>query len=73
MLYHLQVLGEACRALSDEFRTRFPDDVWSKAIGLRNILIHHYFEIDQELVWQVVEADLPAFRLAVESALRQFS
>ena len=71
--YLLQIVGEACRGLSGEFRAQFPDDVWSKAIGLRNILIHHYFEIDQELVWQVVQMDLPAFRLAVESALRRFS
>jgi uncharacterized protein with HEPN domain len=68
VLYHLQVIGEVCRSLSDSFRARFPDPVWSKAIGLRNILVHHYFEIDHELVWQVVEYDLPAFRKVVESA-----
>jgi len=45
VLYHLQVIGEACRSLSESFRTRFSDPVWSKAIGLRNILVHHYFEI----------------------------
>ena len=37
-------------------------------IGLRNILIHHYFEIDHELVWQVVEGDLDSLRRVVESA-----
>ncbi len=57
------------RILSESFRTRFPDPVWSKAIGMRNILVHHYLEIDHELVWQVVEDDLPAFRKVVESAL----
>ena len=40
-------------------------------IGLRNILIHHYFEIDHELVWQVVEGDLDSLRLVVESVIAQ--
>ena len=42
VLYHLQVIGEACRSLSEPFRARFPDPVWSKAVGLRNILVHQY-------------------------------
>src|SRR5438876_1004815 len=67
----MQIIGEAARSLSAEFRRLFPDPAWSKAIGLRNILVHHYFEIDEELIWQVVEEDLPPFRDAVMSALRQ--
>lgn len=70
VLYHLQVIGEACR---ESFRARFPEPVWTEAIGLRNILVHHYFEIDHELVWQVVENDIPPFRKVVESALKQIS
>ena len=73
VLYHLQVIGEACRGLSESFRRHFSDPVWSKAIGMRNILVHHYFEIDHSLVWQVVEGDLPAFRKVVESALERIS
>jgi uncharacterized protein with HEPN domain len=45
----------------------------NKAIGLRNILIHHYFEIDHELIWQVVVDDLPPFRAAVESILESLA
>ena len=73
VLYHLQVVGEACRGLSESFRARFSDPVSTSAIGLRNILVHHYFEIEHDLVWQVVEGDLPSFRKAVESALKQIS
>ena len=71
MLYHLQVIGEAARSLSKEFLARFPDPVWSKAVGLRNILVHHYFDIDQQLIWQVVEQDLPLFKQSVLVPLRQ--
>lgn len=71
VLYHLQIIGEAARSLSAGFRQLFPDPVWSKAVGLRNILVHHYFEIDEELIWQVVEQDLPPFRETATAALRQ--
>jgi uncharacterized protein with HEPN domain len=73
VLYHLQVIGEACRSLSESFRTEFSDPVWSKAIGLRNILVHHYFEIDHDLIWQVAEHDIPAFRTVIESAMKEMS
>ena len=52
VLYHLQIIGEVSRSLSEELRQSYPDPVWSNAVGLRNILVHHYFEIDEELVWR---------------------
>jgi uncharacterized protein with HEPN domain len=70
VLYHLQIVGEAVRGLSEDFRSRFPDPVWSKTVGLRNILVHHYFDIDHEIIWQVVQQDLPPFREKVVAAAR---
>ena len=69
VLHHLQIIGEAARCLSEEFRRRHPDRVWSMASGMRNILVHHYFEIDHALVWKVVEQDLPKLRRTVEQIL----
>jgi uncharacterized protein with HEPN domain len=71
VLHHLQIIGEASRSLSEEFRQRHPDRVWSMATGMRNILVHHYFEIDQALVWQVVVNDLPNLRATVERILTE--
>jgi uncharacterized protein with HEPN domain len=65
VLHHLQIIGEACRCLSVGFRERNPNDVWSKAAGLRNILAHHYFDIDAEIVWDVVQNDLGPLRRLV--------
>jgi uncharacterized protein with HEPN domain len=58
VLHHLQIIGEAARSLSRELRQRHPDRVWAEAAGMRNILVHHYFEIDAEEVWKVVDRDL---------------
>jgi len=69
VLHHLQIIGEACRGLSEEFRRTHPDEVWSDAIGFRNVLAHQYFGLDYEAVWSVVERDLPDLKNKVQQAL----
>jgi uncharacterized protein with HEPN domain len=69
VLHHLQTIGEASRALSPEFRHRHPDSIWSAAAGMRNILVHHYFEIDVDEVWKVVDRDLTPMREKVRHIL----
>jgi uncharacterized protein with HEPN domain len=72
-VHHLQIIGEAARSLSSEFRQRHPDKVWTKAAGMRNILVHHYFEINATRIWNVVQEDLPSLRDRVETLLREQS
>ena len=71
VLHHLQMIGEASRCLSEAFRQRYPDKVWTKAAGMRHILVHHYFEIDAEQVWKVVEKDLTFLRSRVMQILSE--
>lgn len=71
VLHHLQIIGEAARCLSPAFKERHADKVWGKATGLRNILVHHYFEIDASEVWKVVETDLPRLGEKVSLILRE--
>ncbi|MCK9377576.1 MAG: DUF86 domain-containing protein [Syntrophobacterales bacterium] len=68
---HLQVIGEAARTLSSTFKDRHPQISWTRIIGMRNILVHHYFEIDLPVVWEVVENELPPLKEQVEAILRQ--
>jgi uncharacterized protein with HEPN domain len=56
---HLQIIGEAVRALPQEVRDRAPDVPWSRIVGMRHILVHDYFDIDRDAVWDVVERHLP--------------
>jgi uncharacterized protein with HEPN domain len=69
VVHHLMIVGEACRALSADFRTRHPDEVWVLAAGLRNVIVHEYFGVDLEVVWQVIERDLPALKHRVQEIL----
>jgi uncharacterized protein with HEPN domain len=62
----LQVLGEASRHLSLEFKQGHPDIPWAKILGLRNRLVHEYMAIDYEIVWEVVQRDLPSLIQQIE-------
>ena len=68
---HLQIIGEAARALPQEVRDREQDIPWSKIMGMRHILVHDYFAVDTEVVWEVIERDLPELKTKIEMVLRR--
>ena len=71
VVHHLQIIGEASRGISQSFRDQHPEIPWTKIVGMRNILVHFYFGIDEEIVWSVVVNDLPDLKREVENILRQ--
>jgi uncharacterized protein with HEPN domain len=62
VVHHLMIVGEACRALSAAFRAANAEEIWALAAGLRNVIVHEYFGVDQEIIWGVVERDLPELK-----------
>ena len=71
MRYHFQILGEAARNVTGHFKEAHPEIPWSKIIAFRNMLTHHYFEIDPKVVWNIITHDLPPLKEQVEAILRQ--
>jgi uncharacterized protein with HEPN domain len=69
-VHYLQVVGEAARGLSDEFRQQHSEIPWSEIIGMRNVLAHRYFGIDVDIVWSAVEHDLPQLKQRIEAILK---
>lgn len=67
----LQVIGQAVKSLSDTSKSQHPDIPWKQVAGLRDKVIHDYFGIDLEIVWAVVEKDLPALRRAIDRLLSE--
>lgn len=55
----LEILGEAARGVSQDFQDSHPKIAWKEMIGARNHLIHGYYEVDYDIVWQILEDDLP--------------
>ena len=61
-IHHFEIIGEACRGLSDDFRKAYADEIWSDVVSFRNVLAHQYFGVDLEPVWEVLARDLPELK-----------
>ncbi len=70
-LRYLQIIGEASPALSANIRESHPEIAWAKIIGMRNILVHNYFEIDLPVVWNAVELELPNLKKKISAILAE--
>jgi uncharacterized protein with HEPN domain len=55
----LEVIGEAVKKLPAEFRGSYPQVDWADMAGMRDVLIHHYFGIDYDIVWDVLQNEIP--------------
>jgi uncharacterized protein with HEPN domain len=66
---HLQIIGEAAQAIPEDIRALAPEVPWHKIVGMRNVLVHGYFEIDTGIVWEAAIRDAPALKPAVERLL----
>ena len=64
-----QIIGEAARGLPPEIRARADYIPWPKIIGMRNVLVHGYFDIDTDIVWQAVTRDVPELKPQVRRLL----
>ena len=66
VIRNLQTIAESTQRLSDGIRATEPEVPWRAIAGFRNVLVHDYFEIDLEVVWSVVNQDLPRLVAAVD-------
>lgn len=69
-LRKLEVIGQAVKNLSDQTKSSQPDIPWKQIAGMRDKVIHDYFGVDLEIVWRVVQRELPRLRLAIASLLQ---
>jgi uncharacterized protein with HEPN domain len=56
---NLEIIGEAARQLSEEDRAQYPQIPWAQIVGLRHRIVHDYFGIDTELIWEIASKDAP--------------
>lgn len=56
---NIEILGEASNMLTEEFRLSHPQTPWKQVNGMRNYIVHEYFQVDNNVVWDVITNDLP--------------
>ncbi|MGO9175337.1 MAG: DUF86 domain-containing protein [Desulfobaccales bacterium] len=66
IMRRIQIIGEAARKVSEEFKEGHFEIPWNEIIGMRNKLIHEYFRIISEKVWEAVEKDIPNLIILIE-------
>jgi uncharacterized protein with HEPN domain len=65
----MEIVGEAASRIPHEERSRHPEIPWLQIVGLRNRLIHGYDAIDYEILWQILNHDMPELILSLERIL----
>ena len=67
----LEIVGEAANHVSQGFRANHAEIEWEDIVGMRNWLVHAYYNVDWEVVWGTVQNDIPTLLAKLESALHQ--
>lgn len=66
---NIEIMGEAANMLTQEFQAAHPETPWKMVKGMRNYIVHEYFQIDSAVVWDVVSRELSTLRQQIEKYL----
>jgi uncharacterized protein with HEPN domain len=70
LVHAITVVGEAAAKISTQTRGALPDIPWDSIVGMRNRLVHAYFDIDSEVLWESVNKGLPPLAAQLRAVLR---
>lgn len=72
LTWNIMIIGEAANKLSKEFCAAHPLTPWRAVTGMRNVLVHDYYQIDNEELWIVVHRDIPSLKKQIQTYLDEF-
>jgi len=62
---NIEIIGEAARSLPLDFKERHPEVPWNEIVAMRNVIVHQYFGILPDVVWDVIRNELPSLRVQI--------
>ena len=71
VIRQIEIVGEAVKNLPQDFTNKYKEISWIRIAGMRDKLIHHYFGVDKETIWEVIEEDLPKLRKQIRKILER--
>ncbi|USR92697.1 DUF86 domain-containing protein [Phormidium yuhuli AB48] len=69
----IEIIGEAANHVSIDCQAAYPQIPWRQIVGMRNRIVHAYFDVDLDVIWQVVTTDLPGLLNATNQAIQQLT
>jgi uncharacterized protein with HEPN domain len=69
IIRRFEIIGDAVKNLPDSLKSKYPDIPWKKIAGMRDVLIHEYFDVDLVLTWKVVKHELPLIKKKLSEIL----
>ena len=67
---NIEIIGEAANLLTNEFKSEHPDTQWKLITGMRNYIVHEYFQVDNTVIWDVIQNDLPYLEAQIKDYLK---
>jgi len=67
----IEIIGEAVKRLSEDFKKKYSEIPWKKIAGMRDKLIHDYFGVDIDAVWKTIKRDIPKLKSDIENILKK--
>jgi uncharacterized protein with HEPN domain len=68
--FEFTTIGEASRAIPQEIQDQHPEVPWGKMQGIRNVLVHEYFRLDEEILWKASQEDIPPLIAVLENMIK---
>jgi uncharacterized protein with HEPN domain len=73
VVWNIEIIGEAVKNIPDSVRNEYPTIRWKQIAGTRDRLIHGYFGINLDIVWNIVKQELPSFLISIQEVLKKIA
>lgn len=70
IIRRLEIIGEAVKNLPADFRNQHKKINWNNPAGMRDVLIHHYYEADTQIIWNTITKDIPYFKIEIMKIIK---
>ena len=67
LIKNIEIIGEACYKITKHFKEKHPEIEWETIIGLRHVLVHGYYQINEKRLWKIIQNDLTPLREQIQT------